>query len=258
MEQYPPDYQPNHFELFFARVWALWGLLSFIVTFLIIFPFSMLAWLMPFKKGQHYFIGISRIWMNGWLALIRCPVAIQGKAHFQKGRQYIVVFNHNALLDVPLSAPYVPGANKTIAKSSFAKVPVFGWFYSRGAVLVNRSDEGSRRRSYEQMKAVLAGGMHMCLYPEGTRNRTAAPLKPFYDGAFKLAVDTSTPIMPCIITGTRKAMPAHRFFYLLPTQLTMQFLPPVLPDHRSVQALKQLVFNNMQEVYLDTVQHSSR
>jgi len=256
MERNPADYQPGHIEVIFASVWAAWGLLSFIVTFLIIFPFSMLSWLMPFKKGQQYFIGISRIWMNVWLALIGCPVTIKGRENFEKGKQYVVVFNHNALLDVPLSAPYVPGANKTIAKSSFAKVPVFGWFYSRGAVLVNRSDELSRRRSYEQMKSVLAAGMHMCLYPEGTRNRTPAPLKPFYDGAFKLAVDTGTPIMPCIITGTRKAMPANRKFYLLPTKLSMQFLPPVLPVNHSVPELKNMVFNTMRDTYLKAIQQS--
>jgi 1-acyl-sn-glycerol-3-phosphate acyltransferase len=43
-------------------------------------------------------------------------------------------------------------------------------------------------KSFEKMKAVLEKGMHMSIYPEGTRNRTAEPLKKFHDGAFKLAV----------------------------------------------------------------------
>jgi 1-acyl-sn-glycerol-3-phosphate acyltransferase len=196
--------------------------------------------------------------MNVWLALIGCPVTISGREYFKKGEHYVVVFNHNALLDVPLSAPYVPGGNKTIAKASFAKVPIFGWFYSRGAVLVNRDNEASRRRSYEQMKAVLAAGMHMCLYPEGTRNRTAAPLKPFYDGAFKLASETGSAVIPCIITGTRKAMPAHRFFYLLPTRLSMQFLPPVASGHQSAGMLKEMIFNRMQEAYTNAAQQRNR
>ncbi len=254
----PPDYRPGIAEQIFARIWALWGLLTFILTFLLIFLPSMLSWLMPEKKGQTYFIAVSRLWMNVWLALIACPVRIRGREHFSKGRQYIVVFNHNALLDVPLSAPYVPGANKTIAKSSFAKVPVFGWFYSRGSVLVDRNNESSRRRSYEKMKAVLAAGIHMCLYPEGTRNRSAEPLKPFYDGAFKLAVETGTDVIPCIITGTRKAMPASRFFYLLPTRLTMQFLPPASVQGQTHTALKDLVFNQMKEAYCQAVQQHPR
>ncbi|HRG44473.1 MAG TPA: 1-acyl-sn-glycerol-3-phosphate acyltransferase, partial [Saprospiraceae bacterium] len=54
---------------------------------------------------------------------------IKGRENFAEGENYVVVFNHNALLDAPLSAPFIPGANKTIAKSSFAKVPIFGLFY---------------------------------------------------------------------------------------------------------------------------------
>lgn len=154
------------------------------------------------------------------------------------------------MLDVPLSAPYVPGSNKTIAKSSFAKVPVFGWFYKRGAVLVNRKDDKSRSRSFEQMKAVLAAGMHMCIYPEGTRNRTGEPLKKFYDGAFKLSIVSQKQIIPCVLTGTQKAMPVHKTFYLLPAKLRMQFLPPVSPVNETVESLKETVFQQMKTVIL--------
>lgn len=235
----------------FARIWALWGLISFVITFLIIFLPSMIAYLIPGEKGQAYFIAVSKIWMNIWLLLIGCPVTISGREYFVKGKTYVVVFNHNALLDVPLSAPYVPGANKTIAKSSFAKVPVFGWFYSRGSVLVDRKSEISRRRSFEEMKKVLATGMHMCLYPEGTRNRTNEPLKVFYEGAFKLATETGKDIIPCIITGTKRAMPVHKKFYLLPTKLTMNFLPPVSSQSEAPKALRQKVFDIMYEKYVE-------
>jgi len=235
----------------FARIWALWGLISFVVTFLIIFLPSMLAYLAPGKKGQAYFIVVSKLWMNIWLVLIGCPVTIRGRHYFEKGKTYVVVFNHNALLDVPLSAPYVPGANKTIAKSSFAKVPLFGWFYSKGSVLVDRKSETSRRRSFEEMKKVLAAGMHMCLYPEGTRNRTAEPLKVFYEGAFKLATETRKDIIPCIITGTKKAMPVHKKFYLLPKKLTMNFLQPVSSQSEAPKALRQKVFTIMYNKYVE-------
>jgi 1-acyl-sn-glycerol-3-phosphate acyltransferase len=195
----------THFGLeVFARIWALWGLISFVVTFLIIFIPSMLSYLFPEKKGQDYFIAVSRYWMKVWLILIGCPVKVTGRELFKKGVTYIVVYNHNAFLDVPLSAPFIPAGNKTIAKASFAKVPIFGLFYKRGSVLVDRDSEVSRRQSYDGMMNALAKGMHMCLYPEGTRNRTKALLKSFHGGAFKLAVDTKKEIMPCIIYGTKK------------------------------------------------------
>lgn len=236
----------------FGRIWAVWGIITFIITFLIIFIPSMLSYLMPEKKGQAYFIAVSRWWMNVWLVLIGCPAKIYGREHFKKGANYVIVFNHNALLDVPLSAPYVPGANKTIAKASFAKVPVFGLFYKRGSVLVDRKSEISRRRSYDQMMKVLTSGMHMCLYPEGTRNRTGEPLKAFYDGAFKLAIDAKKDIIPCIITGTGKAMPIHKLFFLLPTKLKMQFLPAVSSADTTAKELKEKIFSIMLKALTDT------
>jgi 1-acyl-sn-glycerol-3-phosphate acyltransferase len=242
----------THFGLeVFARIWALWGLISFVVTFLIIFIPSMLSYLFPEKKGQDYFIAVSRYWMKVWLILIGCPVKVTGRELFKKGVTYIVVYNHNAFLDVPLSAPFIPAGNKTIAKASFAKVPIFGLFYKRGSVLVDRDSEVSRRQSYDGMMNALAKGMHMCLYPEGTRNRTKALLKSFHGGAFKLAVDTKKEIMPCIIYGTKKAMPINKKFYLLPTKLTMDFLPPVASENIGPKELRDKIFNIMLNALTD-------
>ncbi len=257
MDQPIPSTQPatapkaaSPFIAVFARLWAFWGLVSFVVTFLIIFLPSMLSYLFPLKKGQDYFIAVSRWWMNIWLPLIGCPVTVKGREYFEAGKNYVVVYNHNALLDVPLSAPYIPGGNKTIAKASFAKVPIFGLFYKRGSVLVDRSSDKSRRKSFDDMKTALAQGMHMCLYPEGTRNRTHEPLKPFYDGAFKLAVETKKEIIPCIIYGTKKAMPVNRTFFLLPTRLTMKFLPPVTAAGANAKELKEKIYRQMYDEYV--------
>jgi len=234
------------FKNIFGRLWAIWGLVSFIITFLIFFIPSMCSYLIKDKrKSQLFFINVSRWWMNVWLPLVGCPVSITGREHFRKGENYIVVFNHNALLDVPLSAPYVPGANKTIAKSSFAKVPLFGLFYSKGSVLVDRKDEQSRVKSFEAMKQTLHDGMHMCIYPEGTRNRTSDPLKRFYDGAFKLATATGKDVIPCIISNTKKAMPIHKTFYLFPHPLKMKFLPPVTSSGETSTALRDKVYDIM-------------
>ncbi len=241
----------NAVKNIFARVWALWGLISFITTFLIIFIPSMLSHLYKDeKKGQAYFIKVSKWWMDVWLFLIGCPVKVTGKQNFVDGVNYVVVYNHNALLDVPLSAPYIPGPNKTIAKDSFAKVPLFGWFYTRGAILVNRKDERSRIKSFEEMKKILAKGIHMCIYPEGTRNRTAEPLKQFYDGAFKLAIESNKEILPGVIIGTKKAMPVHKTFYLLPTPLQLHFLPAVSSQNISAKDLKEKVAAMMSAYYL--------
>ncbi len=235
----------NIFKEIAGRVWATWGLLSFIVTFLIILPLSLISYLIPEPGGTHFLIRISRVWMRVWLFLIGCPFRVKGKEHFEKGKSYIVTCNHNSLLDIPLSSPFIPGPNKTIAKMSFAKVPLFGLYYAKGSVLVDRKSEKSRRVSFEKMKWVLRTGMHMCIYPEGTRNRTSDPLKPFYNGAFKLACETNTDIIPAVISGTKEAVPLHKTFFFLPKKLEICFLPAISSYNCTAAALKEKVFTTM-------------
>lgn len=232
-----------------GRIWAIWGLLSFTATFLLIFLPSMISYLLPEPKGSVYFIKVARIWMNVWLWLVGCPVRIKGEENFAAGYNYVVTCNHNSLMDVPLSSPYIPGTNKTIAKKSFAKIPLFGWFYSKGSVLVDRTDERSRRKSYDDMKAVLRKGMHICIYPEGTRNRGNEPLKKFYDGAFRLSKDTGHAVIPTLIFNTRKALPVNKPFFFLPVKLEMHFLPPVDPAGLTSEQLREKVFNIMKDYY---------
>jgi 1-acyl-sn-glycerol-3-phosphate acyltransferase len=210
----------------------------------------MIAYLVPDPKGQRYFIWVSKMWMIIWLRMVGCPLKIKGKENFKKNTAYIVTCNHNSMLDIPISCPFIPGANKTIAKKSFVKIPLFGWFYRKGAVLVDRKNEISRRKSFEEMKKVLSIGMHMSIYPEGTRNRTTEPLKKFYDGAFKLAVATNTAIIPAIILNTKKALPVNKFFYFFPYQLKMYFLDPIAVDGQTSDELKEKVFGIMKDFFV--------
>jgi len=177
-----------------------------------------------------------------WLHLVGCPLRIKGRDNFKKNTAYIVTCNHNSMLDVPISCPFIPGANKTIAKKSFVKVPLFGWFYRKGAVLVDRKSELSRRRSFEEMKKVLSLNMHMSVYPEGTRNRTEEPLKKFHDGAFKLAISSGNAIMPAVILHSKKALPMNKKFYLWPHRLEMHFLDAVPVNGQTSEQLKEKVF----------------
>jgi len=87
------------FKEIFGRVWALWGIISFVLTFLVIFIPSMITYLIPGKKGQYIFILIARAWMNVWLLLVACPIKIRGRSNFKKCERYIVTCNNNSLLD---------------------------------------------------------------------------------------------------------------------------------------------------------------
>ena len=99
------------------------------------------------------------------------------------------------------------------------------------------------------MKEVLKQGLHMCIYPEGTRNKTKEPLQRFHDGAFRLAIDMQKPIIPALIFNSAKAMPRKTFFYW-PTKVEMHFLPPIPVAGKSVQALKEEAFQIMKAYYV--------
>ena len=236
----------------FGHIWALWGLVLFVTTMLIfLIPFLLFSYFRPDPQKTRRFVLFSRIWMKIFLTGVGCPLKIKGREHFKKGETYIVLCNHNALIDVPISSPGIPGGNKTIAKIEIAKTPLFGMLYRTGSVLVDRKSEASRRESYGKMKEVLNMGLHMCIYPEGTRNKTDQPLKSFHDGAFRLAVDTKKPIIPAIIFNSRKAMPLHKSFYLKPHPLAMHFLEPVLiRESDTVESLKEKLFEIMKNYYL--------
>ena len=232
-----------------GRIWAVWALSTFVISFLIILGPSLLTGIFPDPKGQDYFIKIAREWIRIWLFIIGCKLIVKGKEHFRKGETFIITCNHNSFMDPPLSSPFILGPNKTIAKSTFTKVPFFGWYYKKGGVMVNRKSDESRRKSYEDMKRVLKAGMHMCIYPEGTRNRTDNPLKPFYNGAFKLSVETGHAILPAVLFNTKKVLPPGKFLYGWPGKMEIHFLPPVSPNGLSPEELKEHVFNTMRDYY---------
>ena len=100
------------------------------------------------------------------------------------------------------------------------------------------------------MKDALKKGFHMCIFPEGTRNKTDQPIAKFQDGAFKLSRDTKTPIIPCVIIGTKKACPIHEKLFLLPTRLEIHFLTPIEPEEMTIEVLKQNVHTIMQDFYV--------
>lgn len=234
-----------------GRIFATWAILMFVATMLImVIPFLLFSYWAKPPKNTLRFIKYSRVWMGIFLPLIGCPLFVRGRKNFAPGETYVVVCNHNSLMDVPIVTPAIPGGNKTIAKIEMAKIPIFGLMYRTGSVLVDRHSEKSRKESYLEMRKVFDMGLHMCLYPEGTRNKTDQPLKSFHDGAFRLSIDSGKAIIPGVIFNTRKVLPASKPFYLMPHKMEMHFLPPIAPQPGdTTQTLKERVFKVMWDYY---------
>lgn len=84
---------------------------------------------------------------------------------------------------------------KFLSKKELTKIPFFGYIITNLCILIDRTRKDSRAAGVKAMEEALAEGMSITIYPEGTRNRTSKPLKSMYDGAFRLAINTQTPIM---------------------------------------------------------------
>ncbi len=232
-----------------GRILAFWAFTWFTGTLLImVIPISLFS-LMKEPKRTRAFWKLSRAWMRFFFFITGLRLIVRGEEHFPKGGSCIVVCNHNTLMDIPVSTPFIPGANKTIAKIEMSRIPLFGIIYRLGSVLVDRKNEESRRASFIAMKNVLAEGLHMCIYPEGTRNRTSEPLRSFHDGAFRLSTETGRPIIPTLIFYTSKVLPRRKFFFW-PHRIEMHFLPAVMPGNSSATDLKEKIFILMKDHYI--------
>jgi 1-acyl-sn-glycerol-3-phosphate acyltransferase len=235
-----------------ARVLAFWALLVFASTLLVILIPVWLISLQPEPKRTQLIYRIFQIWMKVFFVLIGVRRNYKGYENFRKGENYVVICNHNSFMDVPLSSPGIPGPNKTIAKAEMARIPLFGTVYKSGSVLVDRKNEQSRKLSYSKMKAVMDMGLHMCIYPEGTRNKTKEPLQRFHDGAFRLAIETGKFIIPAVIFNTNRVLPRSKGFYFWPHKVEMHFLPPISPDGMTIESLKQKSFETIGNYYTQT------
>jgi 1-acyl-sn-glycerol-3-phosphate acyltransferase len=235
----------------FGRLLAFWALLIFVFTMLLfLIPFLFFVYFKPEPLKTIRFVRYSRWWMNIFYLLVGCSLKVKGNENFAPGLTYIVVCNHNSYFDVVIVSPRIPGGNKTIGKIEIASVPLFNLIYKTGAILVDRKSDRSRTESFVQMKAVLDMGLHMCIYPEGTRNRTKEPLKFFHNGAFKLSMDTGKSIIPTIIFNTKNVLPVNKTFFMWPQKMEMHFLPPVtLQPNEDLEGLKGRIFKIMSDYY---------
>jgi 1-acyl-sn-glycerol-3-phosphate acyltransferase len=89
------------------------------------------------------------------------------------------------------------------------KIPIFGMVYKRLVILIDRSSKESRERCVIALKEEIKRGQSILIFPEGTMNKTDQLLGDFYDGAFRIAIETQTPILPLTIINTKELMPRN-------------------------------------------------
>jgi len=236
-----------------GHIYFVLGMLLFVATMLVVVIPIWLTSRLPEPRRAKVMHPIFKGWMSVFMPLVGCPVLRKGKEHFKKGENYVVVTNHNSLVDVPVSSPWIPGPNKTLAKIEMARIPVFGVIYKAGSILLDRKSEVSRRQSFTDMQQALDMGLHLCLYPEGTRNKTNHPIQRFYDGAFITAIKSQKAIIPGIIFNTGRILPHDKKMWARPLPIRFHFLEPVPTKGLTLDdlpALKEKVHRLMSDYYL--------
>lgn len=232
----------------FGTIYFIYALTVFALTMMVIILPIWITSLMDEPKRAKWMHPIFRLWMAIYMPLVGCPVYRRGKENFEKGKNYVVVCNHNSFADVPVSSPWIPGPNKTLAKIEMARIPLFGVIYKAGSVLVDRKSDSSRRESFNNMALMLEKGLHLCLYPEGTRNKGEEPMQKFYDGAFITAIKAQKPIIPGVIFNTRMIFPGRPKAWAWPNKIHFHFLPSIETaglTMKDVGVLKERVRNEM-------------
>jgi 1-acyl-sn-glycerol-3-phosphate acyltransferase len=212
----------------FAILFLTYSLLVFISAMVLVFPFILISSIIfKEKRAQDIIFLLLKLW--AWIFSILCffPVRTRGYKHKKQEKAYIYVCNHNSYLDAITVVIGISGSVKPLGKIEMVKTPLFGMIYKRVVVLIDRKNKESRARSVEELKIDLARGQSILIFPEGTMNKTEADLSDFYDGAFRLAIETQTAIAPMAILNARKLLPRAHPLSVKPGLITCVFGEPI-------------------------------
>lgn len=139
--------------------------------------------------------------------LARIRVEVRGRDLIPENTACIFMANHVSNLDPPALIPNIPGRTSAFLKRSLMHIPVLGWGFQQGEFIpVDRSgDRESAQESVAEARRVLAKGVHITTFVEGTRSPDGRML-PFKKGPFYLAMETGALCVPVSIWGTEKMM----------------------------------------------------
>lgn len=200
-----------------------------IITIIILFPVYMAFWALTvlFDRKLFFVHYVLSIWAS--IYTIFNPfwrVSIENRLVLNKSKTYVIVSNHQSLLDILILFRLFKHF-KWVSKKEIFRVPVVGWIMTLNKYIkVKRGDKKSILKMMETCKKVLKSGISILMFPEGTRS-VDGNLGVFKDGAFNLALETQTDILPIIIDGTSKAIPKKKLILSNKQTIRMKILDEI-------------------------------
>ncbi len=177
---------------------------------------------LPLYKGTRFMLSSSC-----WMAGVRFHV--EGLENIPRDRACIFMANHVSNLDPPALISLIPGRTSAFMKRSLMQLPVLGTGFRQGDfIAVDRSGNPSAaQESVAAARRVLAKGVHMTTFVEGTRSPDGRML-PFKKGPFFLAMQSGAPCIPVSIHGTESIL-GKRSKRMHPGPAHVVFHPPIDP-----------------------------
>lgn len=235
---------------FFSKVYTIYALFWFAFFTLLAFPFVIIFSFFGKRTGGNMICTMAKIWADCWYFLLGIRHENIFESPYDPARNYIFLFNHISYMDIPsLFKAIRKQPFRILGKEEIKKIPVFGFIYSRGAVMVDRGSTHRRAKSVRTLKSLLKHHISIGIFPEGTFNESGKPLKSFYDGAFRIAIETQTPVKPVLFLDNYSLLNHHELLSLKYGKSRAVFLEEISPDGYSLHQIalfKHKVFEIME------------
>ena len=232
-------------------IWA--GTAVITIVFWALTALCALAWWDRDRRLSHT---CTQWWAQTLLAMNPFwQLTVDRRTILDDSQPYLFVANHQSFADI-IVVFHIKHQFKWVAKAGLFQIPFLGWSLSLARnIRLRRGSFRSIRRTMDEAQQWLARRISVVFFAEGSRSRTGA-LTPFKSGAFKLAIETRTPVVPLVITGTRYALPRGSWIFRHRVRGTLTILPPI--DTASYTAadadrLKDRVFREIERVVLASV-----
>jgi 1-acyl-sn-glycerol-3-phosphate acyltransferase len=224
-------------------LYTLYAFLLFVLIILVLAPFVLLFLPLGRIRGANIMYDLFRLMGQLWLMMIGVRHRTSYVASLDPDKQYIFIANHISYIDAVTIICSIKHHFRPIGKHELLRIPVFGFIYRFCVVTVNRSNAEDRARSLNDLRKILARGISIVVFPEGTFNMGSTPMAECYDGAFKLAVETGKTIQPIVFPDALDRLHYRSFFALNPGRSRAIYLDPIDPlsfpelDHKGLKAL---------------------
>jgi 1-acyl-sn-glycerol-3-phosphate acyltransferase len=194
----------------FWLLWRIWFYIMMGTPIIIMFPFLVISILK--EKWYPYFFIMARIWAKITLFGTGFYYKIEREQEMEHNKSYMLVANHTSMTDIMLMLVVAKYPFVFVGKKELSKIPLFGFFYKRTCILVDRNSSRSRMEVFNRAQKRLQQGLSICIFPEGgVPEDESIVLDHFKDGAFRLAIEHKIPIVPITFADNKKRM-SYTFF----------------------------------------------